>query len=229
MGDATLAGAQTFTGNKTFSNSDPSLTSLTIQAAATGQLADTVQAFSGTDTGEGGQRQRTFYLNEKGELRCISAKGNSVGVRFKGQPTQSVDIMQITDTGNNPISRFDKAGMLKSPVVLQPFCWSVSGNVSAAQGPHSIRNMSGVDLDFRAICAQVGTAPTGADITISVKLNGTRITAADLVIPAGQTSSALGTAFTTATWPAGGLVTIQITGVGSGTPGADLVVQVAGA
>ncbi len=224
-GDATLGTAQTFTATKTFQHASAALTAIVLNCAAVGQTADLVQAYSGTDTGEGGARQRTFYLNEKGELRVIAAKGNSVAVRIKGQPTQTVDIFQITDTGNNPVSVFNKSGHLKGPNVGHIFAWSANGNLSVVNGAHRLRNITGVDLDFRSLAVQLGTAPTGAAATFSFRLNGSAITAADVSVAAGSTDSAIVTAFTTAVWPAGQSVAINVTGIGSGTAGADPVVQ----
>lgn len=78
------------------------------------------------------------------------------------------------------------------------------------------------DLTIQDSYAVVGTAPTGAAITVNVKLNGTLLFT--LTIPAGATKS------NTFTGPRaiqqGDLLSVDITAVGSTDPGADLTVMV---
>jgi hypothetical protein len=225
-GDVTLATEQTFTATKTWLMSDVNDPTQVLQAAATGQVADVLQAYSGTDTGEGGARQRTTYLNEKGELRVISAKGNSVAVRVKGQPTQSVNIFEITDTSNNMISRADSAGHFRSATIGQCHTWGMAGDAELGVSASKVRNITGVAQTFLGASVQVGTAPTGAALTVDVLAEGASILTADLTVAAGATESAIVTSFADATWAAGEDLTVEITGIGSGTVGADVVVQV---
>lgn len=89
----------------------------------------------------------------------------------------------------------------------------------------------------------VGTAPTGADLQVTVKIAGTSITTAPVTIPAGQTTAVVepdaythGPAGTHATdvpiggncviWFPGQLATVDVTQVGSSVAGSDLTVQV---
>lgn len=225
-GDVTLNTEQTFTATKTWLMAAVDDTAQIVQAAATGQTADVFQAYSGTDTGQGGARQRTFYLNEKGELRAIAARFNSVAVRFKGQSGQTANIFEITDTSNVMVSCADAAGLFRSPTIGQCHTWGMAGTAEVGASPSKVRNITGHDLTFYAAAVQVGTAPTGAALTVDVLAEGASILTADLTVAAGATESSIVTAFADATWAAGEDLTVEITGIGSGTAGADVVVQV---
>lgn len=78
------------------------------------------------------------------------------------------------------------------------------------------------------IRASVGTAPSGADIILDVKVNGTSIYSDPSqrpTIPNGGTTGVGGTATITALVP-GDVLSIDIDQVGSTTPGSDLTVQI---
>lgn len=223
-----LSSAQTITGTKTFDTGNINTTRIVIQASATGQVADTVSAWSGTDTGQGGARQRTFYLNEKGELRCIAARTNSVGVRFKGQPGQTANIQEWTDTSNVAMSWVTPNGSGRFPNSGIMVPWSQDGNVTAGTGKHGMRNITGVDLQIRTVAIQVNTAPTGTTpILVDFLLNGVSIfsnPSARPTIAAGATESSV-VQVGGVTWPAGQTLRPQIVTVGSTTPGVDLAAQ----
>ncbi len=73
--------------------------------------------------------------------------------------------------------------------------------------------------------AYVGTAPTGAAVTVNVKKNGSTILASDLSIAAGANASAV-TAPTTTTLLATDYLTWDIDTIGSTEPGRDITVRV---
>ncbi len=199
-----------------------------LYAEPTGQVADLLTAYSGTDTGQSGQRQRTTYLNEKGELRCIAAKSNSVALRFKGQPGQTANVMEQTDTSNNTISWCAADGSWRAPNLGHIFTWFTSGNVAVGTGKHRIYNDTGVTLTIRAVRATVNTAPTGAAIRVDVNRNGTTIFTTQGNRPNIAISSFTSkvTNMDVVTLADGEYLTVDIDQVGSSVVGADLVVQV---
>jgi hypothetical protein len=202
---------------------------LILYAEATGQVADVMTAYSGTDTGEGAARQRTFYLNEKGELRVICAKGNSVGVRIKGQPTQSVHVLEQTDTSNNPISWWEANGSWRAPNLGHTFAFSLAGTLAVQTGTHRIYNDTGVPLTIRSIRASVGTAPSGAAIRVDVNKGGTTIFTTQNNRPSiaiGTNTSGKFTSMDITALNDGEYLTADVDVIGSGTPGSDLVVQI---
>lgn len=70
--------------------------------------------------------------------------------------------------------------------------------------------------------AAVGEAPVGAAILVDIKKNGVSVfSGATITIADGQTVSAVANADTTS-FVAGDLITVEITQVGSTTPGANL-------
>jgi hypothetical protein len=228
-GGAMLAGAQTFTGAKTFGPlSDVNASRLTVYAEATGQVGDLITAYSGTDTGEGSSRQRTFYLNEKGELRVITAKANSVGVRIKGQTSQTAHVLEQTDISNNPISWWEPDGRWRAPNLGHTFTWNILGNITVRTGVHRIYNDTGVTLTLRAVRATVNTAPAGQVIRVDVNKNGTTIFTTQGNRPsiaiAGVTSKV--TNMDVTTLADGDYLTFDIDQIGVGTVGADMLVQV---
>lgn len=229
-GSALLAGTQTFTGSNTFGPlANVNAQRVQIFAEATGQVADTMTFWSGTDTGAGGARQRTAYFNEKGEFRCIAAAVNSVGVRIKGQPSQTAHITEWTDTSNNPLSWVEPDGRIRAPNLGHTFAMSVSGALTAGTGKHRIYNDTGSTLTVRAVRASVGTASAGSSIICDVNKNGTTIFTTQANRPtlaaAAVTTGKL-TNMDVTTLADGDYLTVDIDQIGSTTAGSDLVVQV---
>jgi hypothetical protein len=228
-GAVTLAGAQTITGAKTVGPlADVNAQRLQVYAEATGQVADLMTFYSGTDTGYGGARQRTTYFNEKGEYRGIAAAANSVAARVKGQPGQTAHVFEITDTGNNPLAWFEPDGRLRAPNLAHIITLTVAGNLSVGVGKARIYNDTGVQLSIRSVRASVGTAPTTQSILIDVNKSGTTIFTTQgnrPAIAAGSNTSGKVTNMNVTTINDGEYLTVDIDQVGSGTVGADLVVQ----
>lgn len=226
---ALLSGSSTFTGPKTFGpTGNTNDNRILVYAEATGQVGDLLAAYSGTDTGEGSARQRTTYLNEKGELRVIAAKANSVAVRFKGQPTQTAHVLEQTDTGNNPISWWEPNGSWRAPNLGHLLVLSLVGNLTVGVGKHRVYNDTGVPLTIRAVRASVGTAPTGAAIRVDVNKNGTTIftTQANRPNIAVSTFTSKVTTMDVTSLADGDYLTVDVDIIGSTVAGADLTVQV---
>lgn len=103
----------------------------------------------------------------------------------------------------------------------QSLPYFATGNLTVRTGKSFIYNDTGAVWTFAAGRAEVATAPTGAGIIVAVKVNGS--TAFNITIPSGSTTSGL-VSPTTYQVPIGGKVSLDITQVGSTTPGADLSV-----
>lgn len=220
-GVVTLTGDQTVTGVKTFEPADPADSGIVLQCAP-GQVGDILACFSPAG-------QRTGYFNEKGELRAISAAANSVGVRIKGQSGQTARITEWTDTGNNPIAWVEPDGRVRAPNLAIPFIFSVKDNVATGTGAHRIYNDTGVALQVRSVRSTVGTPPTGASLIVDVNKNGTTVFTTQAnrpTIAIDANTSGKVTNMDVTTLNDGDFLTVDIDQVGSGTAGADLVVQV---
>lgn len=113
---------------------------------------------------------------------------------------------------------------------LRPmFAFSKAGDLAVATGTHRIYNDTGRTLTIRAVRASVGTAPTGSSILIDVNVGGTTIFTTQSnrpTIAAASTTSGKVTNHNVTTIADGAYFTVDIDQVGSGTPGADLTVQI---
>lgn len=228
-GTVTLAGAQTITGAKTFDTGDTATTRIVVQAAETGQTADILAAFSGVDTGQGGARQRVFYLNNEGAARAVAPRSSSPAFRARAQTGQTANIVEVCDSSNNPIAVFTANGSLRAPNIVNSIMLSKAGAVVVGAGTFTWYNDAGVPLTIRSVRASVGTAPTGATLMVDVNLNGATIytTSANRpTIPIGAKTSGKNTGMGTTTIPDGGAITVDVDQVGSTVAGADLVVQI---
>lgn len=220
-GTMTRSASETVTGTKTFQPSDVNNSGIVLQTNV-GQVGDILACFSSDG-------KRTGYFNEKGELRCIAAAANSVAVRFKGQPGQTANILEITDTANNPVSWVDAAGRFRAPNAGMTWTFSRAGNLATGTGTFRVYNDTGVQLTIRAIRASVGTAPATQPVIIDVNKNGSTIFTTQANRPsiaAGANTSGKVTNANTITIDDGQYLTVDIDQIGSGTVGADLVVQV---
>lgn len=119
------------------------------------------------------------------------------------------------------------AERLFEPGVL--FAFSKAGNLTVGAGTHRLYNDTGSTLTLRAVRASVGTAPTGAAVTVDVNIGGTTVFTTQSGRPsiaAGSNTSGKVTAMDVTTIADGSYFTVDIDAVGSGTAGADLTVQV---
>lgn len=225
----TLDTDQTIAGRKTFNTGEGTKSRIVIEAAATGQVADLLVAWSGTDTGQGGQRQRTFYINEKGELRGIAAKASSTAFRLKGQPGQTANIMEVTDTANVPKAWFAPNYSFFAPNIGRSVVFTAKGNLANGVGVFAWTNDLGVPVTIRSVRTRVGTAPSGQAVVVDIKVNGVSIyaTAANRPsIATGATTSGRNTGFSTIAVSDGATLTADIVQVGNPTVGADLTCQI---
>lgn len=229
-GAALLASANTFTAANTFGPlANVNASRVLLYADATGQVADMLQCYSGTDTGAGGARQKTMYLNEKGELRVIAAAANSVGVRIKGQTGQTAHITEWTDIGNSPISWVEPNGSMRAPNLSVIPAFSVAGALTVQSGAHRWYNITGVPLTIRAVLISVTTAPTGAAILVDINVNGTTIFTTQANRPsiaASAFASSKVVTMNTTTMNDGDYLTADIDQIGSTVAGSNLTVQV---
>lgn len=226
---ASLTLAQVFSKLQTFGpTGDVNETRVALYAEATGQVGDVLSAYSGTDTGQGGARQKTTYLNEKGELRVISAKTNSVAVRVKGQTSQTANVLEHTDTSNNAISWMGPDGAWRAPNLGHVIAFTISGNLTVATGKHRIYNDTGLTLTIRNVRASVNTAPTGAAIRVDVNKNGVTIFTTQNNRPniAVSTNTNLVSNMDVTTLANGDYLTVDVDVIGSTVAGADLAVTV---
>lgn len=109
------------------------------------------------------------------------------------------------------------------------FPFSQSGTLTVATGTFRIYNDSGSTLIIRGVRASVGTAPTGAAITVDVRVNGTTIYATPGNRPSiaiSTNTSGKNTGFSTGTIADGSYFTVDIVQVGSTIAGSNLTVQI---
>ena len=228
-GGAMLAGAQTFTDTKTFGpHTSNANVRVVINAELTGMGTDVLQAWSGTDTGTGGARQKTFALNARGEMRAAASIATSVAARFKAATGQSQHLVEQTDASDVVLAWWEPDGRWRAPNLGHTFTWNVLGNISVRTGVHRIYNDTGVTLTIRAVRTTVNTAPSGQVIRTDINKNGTTIFTTQGNRPsiaiAANTSKV--TNMDVTTLADGEYLTYDIDQVGSGTVGADLLVQV---
>lgn len=228
-GAAMLAGQQTFTGRKTFGpTGDATEQRIFVNAELTGQTGELIAAFSGTDTGQGGVRVKTWFLNQKGEMRAVASRTDSVAAQFKGQPGQTAHVLEQTDSSNTVLAWFEADGRWRAPNLGHTYTWTVTGAVTVRTGVHRIYNDTGVTLTIRAVRATVTTVPTGQAIRVDVNKNGTTIFTTQGNRPniaiSGNTSKV--TNMDVTTLADGDYLTFDIDQVGSTVAGSDLLVQV---
>jgi hypothetical protein len=107
--------------------------------------------------------------------------------------------------------------------------YSGTGTLTVKTGATRIYNDSGVTLNIVNVRASVGTAPTGAGITVDVKKGGTSIwnVSGNRPTIAVSTNTIKSTSMTTTTWEDGSYLTADIVTIGSTVAGADITIQVA--
>lgn len=98
--------------------------------------------------------------------------------------------------------------------------YSVSGVLTVANG--GLRWYALTDGTISLVHASVGTAPTGSGVTVRVNRNTTSL--GTVTIPAGAHTNTFVPA--SPAYTAGDYFTVDVTAIGSSTPGSDLVVQV---
>ena len=114
------------------------------------------------------------------------------------------------------------------PVPRGQSLWSFEGNIEVGNNPLPIYNRTGSDKTIEEVFLSAGTGPTGSAIIVDVNKDGTTIftnQAHRPQIAAGQT-----TGYTddidVPVWGNGSYLTVDVDQIGSGVPGANVVVHV---
>jgi hypothetical protein len=105
--------------------------------------------------------------------------------------------------------------------------WSMDGTLVVKNG--SLRWRCVGSATISGIIAQVGTAPTGASVIVDVRKNGTTMFPGGTgrpTIAAGANSSGAAVVPASPNLVDGDYLTVDVAQIGSGTAGADLVVEV---
>lgn len=221
----TLDTDQTITGQKTV-DAAAAEPALRVRAAVTGQTANIFEAYSGTDTGQGAVRQLATYLTSAGELRAIAPKTTATPLRVKGQPGQTANIGEITDTANVAKSWWAANYAFYAPNVGRTVTLTQTGDVTAGAGTSTWYNDTGVALTIRSVRASLTTAGS-TTTTVDVNLNGTTIYTTQANRPS-MTSAAMtsgkNTGMAVQQVPDGGYLTVDVDAAGTGAEG--LTVQI---
>jgi hypothetical protein len=139
--------------------------------------------------------------------------------------TQNVVQVITTETPNRVLVTTTRApGVQQFTYQVQIF--TVPGTLSVGTGRAKFYIPGPITLGN--VRASVGTAPTGADITIDVNKNGTTVFTTQTNRPkifAGQTLVSTSTPNITE-FAAGDYITVDIDTIGSLNPGSDLTVQI---
>lgn len=103
-----------------------------------------------------------------------------------------------------------------------------TGDVTIGVGTTRWYNDFGAPIEIASVRASVGTAPTGSPIVVDVNIDGTTIYTNQANRPsiASGDLTDLGGTPDVVTVPAGGYITADVDAIGSGTPGANLSIQV---
>lgn len=139
--------------------------------------------------------------------------------------TENVVQVITTETPNRVLITTTRApGVQQFTYQVQIF--TVPGTLSVGTGKAKFYIPGAITLGN--VRASVGTAPTGADITIDVNKNGTTVFTTQTNRPkiyAGQTLVSTSTPNITE-FAAGDYITVDIDSIGSLNPGSDLTVQI---
>jgi hypothetical protein len=105
--------------------------------------------------------------------------------------------------------------------------FTVKGAVAVAAGDLEIPNSTGRTLTLHGVYLRCKTAPTGADLIVNIKKNGTAITTSPnrAKIAAGANTGS-STTLSTTTWADGEYLSADIDQVGSTVAGSNLVIIV---
>lgn len=100
-----------------------------------------------------------------------------------------------------------------------------AGTLATETGTMRIYNQTGRTLSISKLHASAGTAPSGADIVLQVRYDGSGDVGSPVTVASGANtgSQTLGSAYS---WADGHYLTLNITQVGSSTAGSDLAVVV---
>lgn len=104
---------------------------------------------------------------------------------------------------------------------------AVSGSLATGTSQIPIITITGTET-IQKVYANVKTAPTGQSILIDVNKNGSTIwsTQANRLAVGASATSGTQTSFDTTGLVEGDVLTVDVDQVGSGTPGADLTIEI---
>jgi hypothetical protein len=141
---------------------------------------------------------------------------DTLDITVPGLATHAALAVDPTDTNTTRNKHVSNSDLNKlRDVTIPPHCFKGALTITTGTGKVPIMR----DSTLVSIRAQVGTAPTGANIVLSIRLNGTSI--GTVTITAGATE---GTLTLSQALTAGQSLTVNITQVGSTVAGADLTV-----
>lgn len=229
-GTVQVTGDQNVAGTKTFTEPATPTAARIVVRSAEGQSADVLQAWSSAAAGQGGVAVKTTALNEKGELRVVAAKADSVPVRVTGQTGQSANLLEQVSSTGTVLARMESNGSWRAPNLGRSLIFTKTGNLTVGALTSPVwTNDTGTPLSVRSVRARVNTAPTGASVIVDVNLSGTTIFTTQgnrPTIAASATNSGKATGFAVNAIPDGGTISVDIDQIGSSVAGADLTVQV---
>ncbi|MEO3860111.1 collagen-like protein [Acrocarpospora sp. B8E8] len=130
------------------------------------------------------------------------------------------------DTGDQGIQ--GEPGEAGQDASAKPLAWTMQDELTVEVGSGQLYNDSGLAWTIISVRASVGTASTGSAVVVDVKLNSTSIFGGNPkpTIAAGSITSGKLTALATTIVADGDRLTVDVTQVGSTTPGKDLTVTV---
>jgi len=200
-----------------------------IPAGSRSTAPDTLSFWWNAGTDGSPSWQQTSRFNEFGEERLQSSANDRTPERIKQFSTsQTANLTEWTTPSNVAMSWVSANGRGRFPNVGHVLAFSVLGNIAVATGAHRIYNDTGVDLTIRSVRASLGTAPTTQSAIFDVNKNGTTIfgtqSARPTIAAGGNTNKTTG--MTVTTLADGEYLTVDVDQIGSGTVGANLIVQV---
>jgi hypothetical protein len=233
-GAVSITGDEEVRGSKIFDTYEATKPRIVVRAKGTGQTGEIMVAYSGTDTGQGGERQRTFYLNEKGELRAIAAKSNSVAFRLKGQPSQTANIMEVTDTSNTPKAWFGPNYGLYAPNAGFALQWVDEGDIAVTTPGQTFGWVNDLDVDvsLRSFRASLITPYASGSLVLNPRVVTAGNVSTDVfamanrpTIEAGAKTTGKLTNMANALVPVGATLLVDVVAIGAGNVGKGLYAQ----
>jgi hypothetical protein len=192
---------------------------------------DTVEVQWNAGTDGAPNWRRVGWLNEYGEIRVQASSSSRVPMRVKQRDgTQSNNLQEWTDNGNNPLSWIGPTGQIRGiNIMYAPITFSRAGTVATGIGAARVYNDTGSTLTITFVRASAGTAPTGQSLIVDVNIDGSTIFSTQAnrpTIAAAANTSGKVTSMNTTSIATGQYFTVDVDQVGSGTAGADLTVAI---
>jgi len=178
-----------------------------------------------------GGTNRTFSLNDDGEVRARPVSGSSVAMRVQAYFTgQTANLFEVaSSTGVDKWFYVDAAHRARADNLGHVHQFQIPGALTVTSGAFRIYNDTGLQLGIRGVRASVGTAPTGAAVIVDVNKNGVSLFTTQAnrpTIVAGTNTSGLVSNMEIVTIENGEYLSVDVDQIGSTLAGADLMVQV---